>query len=95
MSVIAALVVVGLSLVPWLGAVFISFFLFDAPDAADKPLLGVAALAIWSYPLFAFTGIACGLFFRKRAPSRALLLALSIPGVAALVATVLVLVALG
>jgi len=95
MSVIVALVLVGLSLIPWLGAVFISFFLFDAPDAADKPLLAAAALAIWSYPLFAFAGIACGLFLRKRAPQRALLLSMGIPGVAALVATVLVLVALG
>lgn len=95
MSVIVALVLVGLSLVPWCGAVFVSFFLFDAPDAADKPLLGAAALAIWSYPLFAFAGFACGLFFRKRAPQRALVLALCIPGVAALVAAVLVLVALG
>jgi hypothetical protein len=89
------MVLVGLSLLPWCGAVFISFFLFDAPDAADKPLLGAAALAIWSYPLFAFAGIACGLFFRKSAPQRALRLALGIPGVAALIATVLALVALG
>jgi hypothetical protein len=95
MSVIVALVLVGLSLVPWLGAVFVSFFLFDAPDARDNPLITAAATAIWSYPLFALAGIVSGLYFRKRAPQRALLLALSIPGAAALVATVLVLIALG
>lgn len=89
------MVLVALSLVPWLGAVFVSFFLFDAPDAADNALIGIAASAIWLYPLFALAGIVCGFVFRKRNPSRAVMLALSIPGVAALAAVVLVAVALG
>jgi len=77
-SVVVALVLVGLSLVLWLGAVFVSFFLFDAPDAGDNPIITAAAMAIWSYPPFALAGIVCGLYFRKRAPQRALLLALAV-----------------
>lgn len=54
-----------ISLLPWLGAAFVSIFLFDAPDSVSKPFILLAFLSIWWHPAAVIIGSI--IIFRNKA----------------------------
>jgi hypothetical protein len=85
--------VLGLvSLAPWLLAVYVSFFAFDAPGSEDNSKIWAVVIAIWTYPiqLFLFMFIAHFLYRAGKRGTATLVQAL--PMIAAFSAIVFVIV---
>ncbi len=67
----------GLGLLAWPLLCYVTLFFWDAPGSEKRPEIFQAALAIWTYPIFYFTGLIAGIAAHRRGVSAVAVIALA------------------
>jgi len=81
-SVIVLLVIVGLSLIPWAFAAFVSLFAFDAPGSEKQLYTWLIVIPVWIYPLLAVGCMTGSIVLKRRNKLCPALVVIAIPLVA-------------
>ena len=78
-SVIVLLVIVGLSLIPWAFAAFVSLFAFDAPGSEKQLSTWLMVAPVWAYPIIAVGCIIGSIILKRKNKLRPALIVIAIP----------------